>query len=398
MHPSPERALFQLLPQGSNQPPTRVDVPPALRRHAESPRGPSDSWLDDLDDTELRAVRTLVHWWPSVPPRSQSRSILSVLLPTPLLVLQGEAALIDAGRLCEIAAGLDEDASWLAGQGGLSPESLAALRCRATFPEGDWPATLPTSRPLVRALVRSLATRAAPRDRTALAEALRGHWLTLHGPSLAAIRTDEAWLSDAGTSSDPHLSTRTQADAIAAAPAAGWADRLASRYPAAAASRAAPVSRSEALRRLLESVRPSSADPPLVPPPFADGEDPDWTVPASMAVVSDLEARLSRLIPTRDWAAFEAPWEGELPSLWRDALVIAGNWSPTWADRMAAFDLDPLESSDPCDVLLGYAERRAARDVSPLSSYSHGLHDGTAECYGGVHSARDPFSDRGRAS
>ena len=54
----------------------------------------------------------------------------------------------------------------------------------------------------------------------------------------------------------------------------------------------------------------------------------------------------------------------------------------------------------PSEVLAGYPCPRVARasrlsvEHSPMSSYVHGLNDGTAEAYGDVHAPADPFSDR----
>jgi hypothetical protein len=99
-----------------------------------------------------------------------------------------------------------------------------------------------------------------------------------------------------------------------------------------------------------------------------------------------------------DWTDFDAVGEGELPRLWRDVLRCSPVWDAAWASRFEAL-LDEA-ALPPSEVLAGYPCPRVARasrlsvEHSPMSSYVHGLNDGTAEAYGDVHAPADPFSDR----
>ena len=99
-----------------------------------------------------------------------------------------------------------------------------------------------------------------------------------------------------------------------------------------------------------------------------------------------------------DWTDFDAVGEGELPRLWRDILRCSGVWDTAWAMRFEALLEEPALA--PSEILAGYpcpSVARASRlsvDHSPMSSYVHGLNDGTAEAYGDVHAPSDPFSDR----
>lgn len=99
-----------------------------------------------------------------------------------------------------------------------------------------------------------------------------------------------------------------------------------------------------------------------------------------------------------DWTDFDAVGEGELPRLWRDILRCSGVWDAAWARRFEALLEEPALA--PSEILAGYpcpSVARASRlsvDHSPMSSYVHGLNDGTAEAYGDVHAPADPFSDR----
>jgi hypothetical protein len=133
-----------------------------------------------------------------------------------------------------------------------------------------------------------------------------------------------------------------------------------------------------------------------------------WPLVLQIADRHDLHDSLTTLIehdPT-DWADFDAPGEGSLPSLWMRALFAAGLLDQTWRTRLALIDSE-LQMPDPDaeipDVLSGYAslalasESRLGLDESPMSSYAHGLHDAVGEAYGDVWSAADPFSVRKRS-
>ena len=365
-------------------------------RLLDSPRDALPTWWRHLPPDAERALTDLVRWWPARPPAHTGRSILEALINTPVLRLEGDEAVVRNDVLIEAAEAIDPDGIWLLAHGQCTTAALHALRTSGRVSVDLLPETQTANSPLRRVIARSLADVATAADLAHLAQRIRGEVLQgERGAALRALKDDVQLLATLHTPDDPHLSADVVTRAVASAHRLARTDLLASFQSTeadAVTGRAdATVTRTEALRLLLASVPASSGENPLLG--TAD-VDTDWTVPASLAALPELGAAIEALLDTRDWTAFESPGEGELPSLWRDALILAGLWDEGWAARWAAIGAPSPETADPFELLLGYPEPRSKPSISPLSSYAHGLHDGTAESYGDVFSPRDPFSDR----
>ena len=393
--------LYRSLPQGLDTP--SLVLRPARRgdQEPQNPRG--GHWWRDLEAPATQALKDLIRWWPLQPPAHLSRHISRALASTPILNASDDGLEVIATALCDAAQEVDPDGIWLAAQGECTPAGLRALRLQAIFPPGVLPEGPPRSPPLVRVTVRTLGHRATDEDLAAFAGRLRAALLAESPPSVEALEDDATILAAFRPPEDPHLESETVARAWAYATRVERLDLLEgheSPHPAVAAAAPNPgdiveagrASRADALEALLAFAAIPVGDAPLLCAAVA--VDADWTVPAGLSKVPGLGAAVAALLPERDWLDFDAPGEGELPSLWRDALVLAGLWDVEWTKRWAELGAPAPETTDPFDLLLGYPIPTGQASASMLSSYSHGLHDGTAESYGGVYSPHDPFSDR----
>lgn len=135
---------------------------------------------------------------------------------------------------------------------------------------------------------------------------------------------------------------------------------------------------------------------------------PSWRFVLGLAQAPGVIPALEALLLDAHWWDFDAPGEGELPRLWSRVLVLAGGWTTSLGaalvDLAHATGNDPepwwtLSSPSLFDVLEPLPSPHAAGEMhtealSALSSYHHGLQDGTQEAYGDVHAPWDPFSQR----
>ena len=174
------------------------------------------------------------------------------------------------------------------------------------------------------------------------------------------------------------------------------------------AGRSLSLSAARAALVALAGPRAESTRELLVDVPAAALGGLGWALILQIAAREDLHSALQSVIlhEETDWADFDAPGEGSLPSLWMSALFVAGALDTAWITLLSDMDdeLDvPNEADDIADILAGFAspalstESRLGLDESPMSSYAHGLHDAVGEAYGDVWSAADPFSVRKRS-
>ncbi|MFT4703538.1 MAG: hypothetical protein ACI81R_001230 [Bradymonadia bacterium] len=124
-----------------------------------------------------------------------------------------------------------------------------------------------------------------------------------------------------------------------------------------------------------------------------------WRDIIALSAATTLPAEVDRALSEEtDWLSFEAPGEGVLPVIWRDAMRLHPAWDCEWATRFERLLDEATPSVD--ETLDAYPSPYAASatrlntDQSPLSSYTHGLNDAIEEAYGDVFSPADPFSQR----
>jgi hypothetical protein len=404
MPPPTARLVYDQLPHGPSSRTLALDLTPSARRTLADAADPaSPHWWRELDGRANRALNELLRYWPERPPLHTRRTILETLAASPVLEAEGDRAVVQPDRLCEAAAELDPDGVWLATHGRCTPAALVALRQAAWLNLAVLPNLSPTSLSMTRVVLRTLARVATPDDLDRLARQIRGSLLARLGPTLSALQDDQKLIANVHAPEDPHLPPEDFRQGVAAAARSGqldFAKALLERVhcgiePDALKPSAATVTRAAALRSLIDSTTLPAGDEPLLISAADGSGELDWTIPAALSRRNDLEAQVARTLGTRDWTSFDSPGEGGWPSLWRDALILAGLWTPEWAARWEAHGAAPPETEDPYELLLGYPETASAVVDSPLSSYSQGLHEGTAESYGDVFSPRDPFSDRG---
>ncbi|MFT6399873.1 MAG: hypothetical protein ACJAYU_004643 [Bradymonadia bacterium] len=366
-----------------------------------------------LSSEERGAVTTLLQWWPLQPPSGRARAIVDALADTDLLFLDQGGAVVRSEAIARLAPALHQDAAWLKAQGRFSMAALAEVRCaRADLKSSERPGTIETSTgsdlstdggrssdpTLARGVLLALSDEADPMSLAEIASALRAT-LAESNLGLHLLDDDQELLARQRTVDDPHLSDPQFARAMAAAHTRGWTAFVQNWLGLRIDTSLTPVSRDDALRVLVNDARTrpqAAAEDPLVTAPLAQLHELPWRCVANIAGLPDLETRLADLLGQRDWSSFDAPGEGDLPDLWRDALVVAGAWSSAWQEIWSrAFD-DHDTPQTPVEVLRGYSDSRQEGSASAHSSYTHGLHDGTSEAYGDVYSPHDPFSARHR--
>lgn len=358
------------------------------------------------------ALATLLAWWPMPPPAGRSRSVVEALADTDVFRWEAEQAIVRPEAIAHLAAAIDPDAAWLERQGRFSMAGLAEVR-RARVPleapiasGGSTPteggaghAARPISPTLARSVMLSLSDSVAPGDLAALASALRGT-LAQDNAGLHLLDADDDLIAKQRATDDPHVDEAHFVRAMSAGQTRGWSALLSETLVVAPDPAAVPMTRDAAMTFLIAHAAAQTSGPvddPFVEEPIASLHDLPWTCVARLAARDDLEARLTALLDERDWDSFDAPGEGDLPSLWRDALIVAGKWSPTWQTIWSErFDEDEGAES-PTAILRGYSEPSTSPPLSAHSSYSHGLHDSTSEAYGDVYSPHDPFSERNRS-
>lgn len=139
-----------------------------------------------------------------------------------------------------------------------------------------------------------------------------------------------------------------------------------------------------------------------------------WATLVALAQRVEGPSTVAALLEERDdWDDFDAPGEGELPTLWWRVMVLAEALSgtSTAAIREALIDAGADGGDDDTDASVDTLLRRVFDDAvsvveatatrrsvegSPMSGYAHGLNDGVGEAYGDVYSPADPFSGRPR--
>lgn len=157
------------------------------------------------------------------------------------------------------------------------------------------------------------------------------------------------------------------------------------------------------------------AKPDTRPPEIALVQDaigwldgPPWTEVLRLAGRPGLLAEVTSCLARPDVHGFDGAGEGRLPALWARALRVHRAQPPDWqaladvveaagGDREEWEELGELPMAELLDPLASprtASELRRQADLSPMSSYAHGLNDGIAEAYGDTWAPADPFSTR----
>ncbi len=397
MTESAAAALYRTIEHRAADPRICLPATPLSTRFARSGLCPRE--LNDpavLTEDEQSALRMLLKWWPIAPPAGRARAIVDTLAGTNILTREGGDIAVQAESLEALAPTLDVDASWLSRRGRFSMPSLTEVRHhRADLSlltsDSRWtedPTTL-------RCILLALGDLAEAADVASLGGALRGS-LAASGVGLHLLDPDTELIAKLRVEDDEHLPVLHLARAMATAHKRGWTSLLETQLERLPDPALTPMTCDDAVSHLVAAaLNEWGVDDPLVDGVLDELHDMSWICVARIAGMPALEARLGELLKRCDWSSFDAPGEGDLPDLWRDGLIVAGLWSPHWQRVWAeSFEADDEACGSAVDVLRGYSDPGQVRAASAHSSYSHGLHDGTAEAYGDVYSPNDPFSER----